>query len=273
MKHYRTIGAWVEDLPKTGKNVFTKSEVVKQFPDMANNNVRNMLYRLCKKRKIQSVWHDFYVVILPEYGMAGIPPPIDYIDQLMKYLSKDYYISLLSAARFHGAAHQAPMEFFIVTDSRVLRDKRKGDIKINFITKKHIPALYIKQVTTNSGYANISCPELTAIDLIIYEKQIGGINRVATVLSELAEVLRFDYLSVAFLKSLNGAVIQRLGYILDFLNFENLSNDLFRKSKDAGLKFRKYPLSLHSEKILCDDYQVNNKWKIIINEEIALDDL
>ncbi|MDR0970752.1 MAG: type IV toxin-antitoxin system AbiEi family antitoxin [Lentimicrobiaceae bacterium] len=273
MEEYSKIGQWIEDLPKRGKSVFSKQEVENQFPALSYYSIRNSLYRLVKKKKIQSVWRDFYAVILPEYGLKGVAPPIEYIDKLMRFLGNDYYIALLSAAALQGAAHQAPMEFFVITNSRMLRDKQKGDVKINFVTKKNIPAPYITQIMANSGYVNISRPELTALDLVIYEKNVGGINRVATVLSELAETLDFSTISIEFLKSLNGAIIQRLGYLFDVLEFEELANVLFQKSKEADIKFRKYPLSILSEKRNYTDFQINDKWKIIINEEIDIDDL
>jgi len=273
MEEYSKIGQWVEDLPKRGKSVFTKQEVEKQFPALSYYSIRNALNRLAKKKKIQSVWRDFYAVILPEYGLKGFVPPIEYIDQLMKFLNQNYYISLLSAAALQGAAHQAPMEFFVITNSRILRDKQKDDVKINFVTKKNIPTQYITQTTVNSGYVNVSCPELTAFDLIIYEKNIGGINRVATVLSELAETLNLENIRIDFLKSLNVAIVQRLGYLLELLEFEELANILFQKSKKADIKFRKYPLSVLSEKKNYANFLIDDKWKIIINEKIDIDEL
>lgn len=273
MGEYSRIGQWVDDLPKRGKTVFSKQEVEKQFPELSYFSIRNSLNRLTKKRKIQSIWRDFYAVILPEYGLKGIIPPIEYIDQLMRSLNKDYYIALLSAAALQGASHQASMEFFVITNSRTLRNKQNGDIKINFVTKKNLPKQYITQVMTNSGYVNISHPELTAFDLIIYERNVGGINRIATILSELAETLDFENISIDFLRTLNTAVIQRLGYLFDLLGFEHLANFLFQKSKEANLKFRKYPLSILSEKKNYSDFQLNDRWKIIINEEIEIDEI
>jgi len=273
MKEYSKIGQWVEDLPKLGKSVFSRPELMEVFPEMSAYNIRNTLYRLSKKKKILSVWRDFYAVILPEYGLNGIPPAIEYIDQLMKFLRKDYYVALLSAAALQGASHQAPMEFFVISNSRILRDKLKGDIKINFVTKKDIQAEYITQVRVNSGYINVSKPELTAFDLIIYEKNVGGINRAATVLSEFAENLDFSNLNIDFFESIDIAVIQRLGYLLDFLEFKKIANDLFQKSQDAKLKFRKYPLSTLSEKRIFSEYEINDKWKIIVNEVIEVDDI
>jgi predicted transcriptional regulator of viral defense system len=180
----------------------------------------------------------------------------------------------LSAAALQGASHQAAMEFFVITDSECLRDKQKNGTKINFVTKKHIPQQLVLQITVNSGYVNVSSPELTAFDLIIYEKNVGGINRVATVLSELAENLAFDKIPEDFLKLISISVIQRMGYLLDLLGFETLSNKLLAKCKKAKIEIKKkYPLSIISEKRNYTDIEVNDKWKIIINEQIEIDDL
>ena len=75
------------------------------------------------------------------------------------------------------------------------------------------------------------------------------------------------------MKILNVAVIQRLGYLLDLLEFSELANSLFEKSKLAEIKFRKYPLSVLPKKRNYVDFQINDKWKLIINEEIEIDDL
>jgi predicted transcriptional regulator of viral defense system len=273
MDKYEKISSWVEDLPKRGKTAFTRNEVETLFANMTKQNISNTLNRLVKKKTIQSVWRGFYAVVLDEYGLQGIIPPSAYINQLMNFLNQDYYVALLSAAALQGAAHQQPQEFYVMTNSRILRDKQKGDIKINFVTKKMIPEENIVRLTTNSGYINVSSSELTAFDLLIYEKNVGGINRVAIILNELAETISLKNISLDFLKMQNVAVIQRLGYLLDLLDFSDLADELFHKSGEAGAKFRKYPLSILSEKRNLSDFKVNEKWKIIINEDIDTDEL
>jgi len=123
MSEYHYIKDWVEDLPKKGKSTFSKEEVERQFPYLTNRNILNTLNRLVVKKKIQSVWRGFFAVVLPEHGLSGIVPPMDYIDMLMKYLNKQYYIALLNAAELYGAAHQAPQEFFVMSNTTKLRDK------------------------------------------------------------------------------------------------------------------------------------------------------
>ncbi|KAA6346325.1 hypothetical protein EZS27_006154 [termite gut metagenome] len=273
MEQYSKVRYWIEDLPKRGKIVFSQQEVENQFPELSLDNIRNSLYRLVAKGKIQSVWHGFFVIVPVEYGLKGIVPPIEYIDQLMRYLGKGYYIALLSAAALQGASHQQPQEFTVISNSDNLRDKKKKDVKINFITKKNIPTQYLTNLMTNSGYVNVSIPELTCFDLIIYAKNAGGINRVSTILNELAESINLEKLDMNFFKLFNSSAIQRLGYLLDLLGFEDLANTLEQKTKQAGIKFRKCSLSVVSKNTNLSDYKINNKWKIIINEEIEIDEL
>ena len=273
MIEYNNIRDWIEDLPKRGKITFSKEEVELQFPHLTNRNIQNTLNRLVGKKKIQSVWRGFWVVVPVEYGLKGVVDPIEYIAQLMNYLGLEYYIGLLSAAAIHGAAHQQPMELMLITTSNNLREKVKNDVKISFAAKKEIPQQYLQQITVKSGYIPISTPELTAIDLLLYIKNAGGINRVATVLNELAEVIDFNRISLDFFQNANTADIQRLGYLLETLEFSETANLLFLKANEANLKFRKYPLCIKKQSMNLTDFPVNEKWKIIINEEIETDEL
>jgi predicted transcriptional regulator of viral defense system len=273
MKEYNNIRDWVEDLPKRGKITFSKKEVEMQFPNLTNRNILNTFNRLVLKKKLQSVWRGFWVVVPVEYGLKGIVDPIEYIAQLMAFLGQNYYIGLLSAAAIHGAAHQQPMELMLIISSNHLRDKVKNDVKISFAGKKEIPQQYLQQITVKSGYIPVSTPELTAIDLLLYVKNVGGINRVATVLSELAEVVDFEKISLDFFQNVNTANIQRLGYLLKTLGYSEVADSLFKKANKANLKFRKYPLCVKRQQAKLSEFPVDEKWKIIINEKIEIDEL
>ncbi|MET0637788.1 MAG: type IV toxin-antitoxin system AbiEi family antitoxin [Chitinophagaceae bacterium] len=54
----------------------------------------------------------------------------------MNSLNKKYYVGLLSAAALYGAAHQQPMEFFVITEKPALRNIKSKKLKINFYVKK-----------------------------------------------------------------------------------------------------------------------------------------
>jgi hypothetical protein len=76
-----------------------------------------------------SVLKGFYAIIPVGYALRGAVPPELYIDDLMKYLNRTYYISLLNAAVFYGAAHQQPQDFSVVISYLTLRDTTKKATK------------------------------------------------------------------------------------------------------------------------------------------------
>ena len=261
----------IEQFEQRGKICFTLAEIEEKFSSHSSATLKRTLTRLTSKNKIASVWKGFYVIVPIEFQAKGIVPDVYYIDQLMKFLGKDYYISLLNAAEYYGAAHQKPQELTIMTTPPSLRSTLKKGTKINFNNKSQILAQFTEQRKTRTSYISISSPELTAADLIQFEKVIGGINRAATVLSELAESCNFAKLPVKFFEYVPTPVIQRLGYILDnVLEEHKKANDLFANIRQYVPSFRKTPLKYRKSITGCE---TNKKWKVIINEQVEIDDL
>lgn len=270
MEREQKIREWILDLPKKGKITFSLDEVNTHFPHITENNKRVSLWRLVEAGKIQSVWRGFYIIIPVEYELKGSVPPTVYIDQLMTYLNRRYYIGLLNAAAFYGASHQQPQELTVITDKGNYRDKHKNGVKINFVAKKAIPQVYIQQKVTKTGYINISSPELTAMDLIFYQHEIGGLSRTSTVLEELAEELDFKRVSDDFFSFFPSTTVQRLGYILDeVLGYKEIAKVLYKKGRQAGLSFRKSLLKAEND---TEEAEYNKLWKLVINEEIEIDE-
>lgn len=263
---------WIKDIEKRGKITFSFHEVKEKFPSVSEQGVKNALNRLVKKSEIVPVLKGFYAVIPVGYALRGMVPPELYIDDLMKHLKRPYYISLLTSAVFYGAAHQQPQVFSVITSLPSLRDKTKKGTKIVFTsTRKAIPMSWIKSFRTEYGDINVSKPELTATDLIIFQKEIGGLNRACTVLYELAESLNFDILDKDFFAYATVSSVQRLGYLLENeLGQKHLAEKLYLKSKEFNLKFLKIPLK-NSKSV--ENFPINKKWKIIINETINIDDI
>ncbi len=248
MEKEQKIRNWILDLPKKGKITFSLDEVNAHFTHVTESNKRVSLWRLVEAGKIQSVWKRFYIIIPVEYELKGSVPPMVYINQLMAYLNRKYYIGLLNAAAFYGASHQQSQELTVITDKGNYRDKHKNGVKINFVAKKTIPQAYIQQKVTKTGYINISSPELTAMDLIFYQHEIGGLSRAGTVLNELAEELDFKRVTNDFFSFFPTTTVQRLGYILDeILDYKEIAKALYEKGLKAGLSFRKSLLKAENE--------------------------
>lgn len=260
---------WVEKQQSRGKFVFSLEKVKVDFPDISEQAIILALTRLSKKGRVLSVYKGFYLIIPAEYSSRGLLPPMLFIDSLMKYVDKPYYVGLLSAAALHGAAHQQPQEFFVVTNSKQLTTHKKG-LKINYVTKRNIPEGLLEKRKTESGYVNISNPELTAVDLIYYDNRVGGINRAASVLNELVEVMKPERITGELIETFSVPSIQRLGYILDVvLDQKVLADKLYSESKSLKKEFFRQPLKAGEEKT---GFQTNDRWKIIINVNIEIDE-
>jgi hypothetical protein len=188
----------------------------------------------------------------------------------MKYLSRPYYAGLLNAASFYGAAHQKPQVFSVITSLPTIRDTIKKNTRITFIsTRKEIPQKWIKTFRGQNGDFYVSKPELTAVDLITFQKEIGGLNRACTVLYELMEVVKFGKLDKTFFDYVSTSTIQRLGYLLENeLEKPEQAGVLFLKAQTHDCKFQKIPLKNNKPTNNCE---TNEKWKIIINEKIEID--
>ena len=262
---------WILEQPQKGKITFSMDEVHSQFPSLNRNTVASAIRRLVEGRKIQSVWHGFYVIVPVEYELKGVVPPMVYIDRLMNFLQRDYYIGLLNAAAFYGAAHQQPQVFTVVTDKKNFRDKHKNGVTINFVSKKEIPHPLVRKITTKTGFVSVSSPELTAVDLVLYQTETGGLSRAGTVLNELIEEMDFSHVPDDFFRTVSTPTIQRLGYILDrILENSSMADALLSKAQEAGVKFRN--TLLKSGNKTNGEYACNAKWKVIINEEIEIDE-
>lgn len=261
---------WVEELQRRGRITFSLKEVYDQFPTHNISALRNTLTRLVAKGKIVSVWKGFYVIIPVEYSSVGMIPPVFYIDDLMAFLGRPYYISLYSAAVFYGAAHQRPQEFSVITSPDSLRTSRKKDVIINFKTINEInPDLIIKK-KTKTGYVNISGPELTATDLVRYERESGGLNRAATVLNELADELQFSKVPDSFFSYVPSPVIRRTGYLLgEVLKHTGPAEELYERIQKHKCSNRAAPLKRGKS---ASGYITNKKWGIIINTSIEFDE-
>ncbi len=213
--------SFIEALQSAGRYTFTREEALKalRVSDIA---LKNALWRLSKAGRVISPRRGFYVVVPPEYRAAGSIPPSWFVRDLMAYLDRPYYVGLLSAAALHGAAHQSPQEFQVVTD-RPLLPIKVGRALILFVKKAHLVRTPTVGIKTPTGEIRVSTPEATALDLVRYPEHAGFLSNVATVLGELAERLDARALVRAVEADSELAYAQRLGYLLERIGCAELA--------------------------------------------------
>lgn len=265
-----TLSKWIENLQSRGRYAFSLDLLAKELPAYTETAARSALNRLTVKGKVISVYRSYFLIIPPQYISKGILPPALFLDGLMKNLDRPYYLALLNAAGFYGASHQQPQEFFVVTNFPVLRTTQRKGLKINYLSKKTIPETLLESKKTETGYLKVSNPALTACDLIQFEKRVGGINRVSTVLNELAEAIKPEMFSNDLFEYVPVATLQRLGYILEnVLEYDSLANALYITFEQKNINLFRTPIKNSSP---VAGFPLNERWKVIVNTEIEIDD-
>lgn len=266
-----SLADWIENQMIRGHYIFTKEDVMNLTLLTNNESLQKSLYRLQVKGVIVTPWHNFYVAVPMEYRLKGEVPPSFYINQLMNFLSREYYVSHLSAATFNGAGHQRAMVFQVTTNGKTLVSKMESGMRLNFFSRKQIPTAYINKVKVQTGFMNVSSVELTALDIVSQEEKIGGLSRAAEILVELSENMSWDKEKLNLLVFFSSAIIQRLGFLLSIIGEEKLADDLKCLLTQTGKSIRK--VKLKQSKPATENMEIDRKWKVIINQTIEIDEI
>ena len=263
---------WLCEREFSGRYTFSFQEVQADFPSMPRRIVQNELNRLVRKKDITAVHKGFYVRIPAHYMKREWMPPDFYIDQLMKYLGKPYYIGLLSAGELLGAAHQRPQRFCVFTTFPVANTSERTNPIIAWNYRRSIPEELLLRKNSETGEIRYSNAELTALDLVQYSQYIGGLSRAATVLAELLEKTDFKHASATLFSVGTVTAFQRLGYIIEeILGDATQAEDLYLRMQDAHKTFRWIALSREVKS--AEVFAKNARWHIVVNTKLEVDDL
>jgi predicted transcriptional regulator of viral defense system len=213
---YPSAREYVTGLAASGRYYFTSRQAQAAL-GVSPAAAKLALRRLAKQKVIASPARGSYVIVPPEYFSLGCLPAEQFIPALMKHQNLPYYVGLLSAAEYHGAAHHRPQEFqvFLAKNRRPIRC---GMVRVAFMARKRLREVPVQSFNTPRGPVLVSSPEATALDLVGYADRAGGINQVATILSELAERIDPEKLAEAA-RTGRVAWAQRLGYLLEHLGY------------------------------------------------------
>ncbi len=210
-----TMDAWIDALQARGQYTFLRSEAI-SGSGLSAEAVKKALQRLARRRRVVKVKNYFYVIVPLEYLHAGSPPPAWFIDNLMDAMNRPSYVGLRSAAGIHGASHQQPQEFQVVTE-RPVRPLQVGRSTIRFLTNKRTAGTAVQNVKTPTGVMRVSTPEATAFDLVRFARAAGQLDNVATVLADLVPLLDPNRMLKVVRAGGDVPNAQRLGYLLEMV--------------------------------------------------------
>lgn len=238
-------------------------EDLRKYFNVSEKALQQSLFRLKVKKTIVQLRQGFYIIIPPEYSAKSMLPLYLFIDDLMKYLGRDYYLGLFTAASLHGASHQQPMQYQVIIKSPALRMIKLENIQITFSVKTNFNSEDIVKKKSDAGYLNVSSPERTILDLIYFNKNYGGISRSLSIIDELLESVNKKNLYDAALRYNSTPTVQRLGYLLEvYFKNEVLSDSIFKALAEDTIKF--VALASGEKRIIGK----NQKWKVIQNLEL-----
>lgn len=261
-RYYISMGYlnYIQTLINKGVWSFSSKEMTEYLGYPSKDKLR----LLRKNGRLLTPVRGFHIIIPEEYMDTGRLPVERYIDALMKHYSRPYYVGLLTAASYYGASHQSPQSFQVITNYDK-RNIQSGRNQILFYRKKNTAIIPTEKRNTATGYLNISTPEATFFDLIEFSRQVGGLDHVGVVISELVErILLPSLLETA--QHYPDSHVQRASYILELLGFNKICNKLdkyfaqknfiYTYLNPSGIKARinKHP-----------------RWKLFINQELEID--
>ena len=228
------LSGYVSGLLATGRTVFTAEEA-EQALGVGHGAFLDAAERLQRRKALVSPRQGFYVVVPPQYASWGAPPPAWYIDALMRREGQAYYVGLLKAAELHGATHQAMMEYQVISAKRLPRI-RAGRNLIVFYFRRDMEAVTagVEGRKTDTGTMIISSAALTALDLLRYPQASGGIDHVATVLSDLGRKIDPEQLAALSVR-VERPVVQRLGHLLEHVGRDALTGPMREALQARGL--------------------------------------
>jgi len=262
---YKYLSDYIATLLSRGELIFSKAAALKAL-GKSDAAIRNSVKRKVASREIIPLLRGYYLIVPVEYKQLGFVPPELFIDDLMRATHTPYYVGLLSAASFYGATHQAT-QIFQVMVGKPMKPIALGRTRIIFYFNKKLMQTPNQSLKTDRGSLVLSTPEATAFDLLRYVHQSGNLNHVATVLDEMAEKMHPRDLQKAALK-FPLVYAQRLGYLLDYLGHEKLTEAL--AAYVEAQKPLLFPLLQAGKEV--DQAEKNTKWHLIINETLEPDE-
>ncbi len=199
---------------------------IKDELDTTYNNAKKIASKLNSKGWLERIEAGKYLIIPLDAGEKSIYTEHEFI--IAANLVSEYYIGFLSALNFHGMTEQTPFSVFVATKSRKTNKTIHG-IPYNFITLNKRKFFGVEPYAVASSTINISDPEKTVIDSLDHLEYSGGITEVVKGLREKKRELDIKKLIRYAIRMNNGAVVKRLHFLLEYLNYDIPDEDELKK--------------------------------------------
>jgi len=184
----------------------------------SNDHARQILHRLARRRWLEPITAGVYELIPAERGTHAFPDTNPLF--IGSTLVKPYYFSFATAAFFHGLSTQAAATVYIATPTRkgrrLLTVRGKTYRLVVLAAHKFFGAVEVDAYGSRVMMAEL---EKTVVDALDRPAYAGGLPEIAAMLWRGQSRLEGERLADYALRFRSQSLVQRLGYLLDLLQW------------------------------------------------------
>ncbi len=223
--------------------------------------VSAFLKRLAQKGWIRQIKRGYFAIIPLSSGKSRVPQLHEFIVAMT--LVAPAAIAYWSAFSHHGMTEQIPRTVFVATNHHVRRPVTNAlGMGFKIVSVKPSKFFGVAKAWIDEQPFAITEKEKTIVDGLDLPEYVGGVGSVARALStswkSLDESKLFQYAA----KIDNGAVVKRLGFLMETLALGNPDELRRKESLSSGFS----PLDPSLPK--CGKY--NRRWGLLVNAGIQL---
>lgn len=193
-----------------------------------------LLHKLERKQWLERIRTGLYQFIPARYGYTERIPPVNAFIIGSAFV-KPYYFSYYTSNSHYGFTTQMPFTLFIATT------KKKPDVEwvgtsFKFVTLSKWKFFGYRREKVFDAEVNVADPEKSLIDSFDKPRYAGGMEQLVRIvwrgLPKIDENRLVDYA----LRMKSNALVQRLGFVIDFLVKEKLVNPVSEESRNLLLR-------------------------------------
>jgi predicted transcriptional regulator of viral defense system len=246
------------------RRIITVDSVVKELK-CSRAYARSLLSRIERKQWLERVTKGVYIFIPSEYGYSErYPPSVPLI--IGANLVRPYYLSYSTANAYYSLSAQKSSITYIATRKR-RPPLQWREMTFKFVTLSDKKFFGFKEVTYSGEKIKIAEAEKAVIDSIDKMAYSGGVGEIVRIVQKALLQVNNSKLVDSALAVDSFSVCQRLGFIIDFLVSEGLTQ--FPQPELEKLRD-----NVGRTRILLDNRRPRTgryvpKWKVIVNANDA----
>jgi predicted transcriptional regulator of viral defense system len=211
--------------------VFSVAEAARLMK-ITRASASDLVLRLLKKKKLIRIEKARYLIVPPEAWKTG-----EYTEEgiiIASQLLKPYYISYWTALSFYGWTEQPSRTIYIAT-TKLKKSIELQGTNFRFVRLRSERFFGFGEQWVGNQKVCVADKEKTIIDCLDQPRYCGEIVEAAKGLWNGRDELQFDRLIQYARRMNNGAIIKRLGFLMDTLelNKPRLRNEM-RKNLTSG---------------------------------------